>query len=375
MNRSFSIFTVLSLLAGIHSSACSEDLDRPISPKDPAEGGLVDVGTSDAGRASCDDVDELMTTCSKAEPRVAKAPSYLTIVLDGSGSMSGDKWKAAVQALDALFADLNEKPDPSIAVGLIVFSDSLATGTYPGPKDVAPAFVDTTQYIRLRSRIDKAKPSGSTPTYNALKGAYDAMSTYQPVAPTLPGGHGVVVLISDGVPDSGQDAKSLQAAQQALAATPSIQTFSVGVGPFPGDSGYDPDFMGKIAIAGGTRATPTCDPASQTLTNICHFQVTPGNDVQELTKDFIEALDKIRTLSNACEYTLELTGSLNTSTSTVIFTDGNGKKHCVEKDDENGWSFDDEGAPTKVILNGQSCGNATSDEASSVRVLIDCTPT
>ncbi len=370
MNRNVVLFPTLLALSGALFGACSSDNNvRQLTEAGTNKDGGDFVPEEDAG-LNCEDP-ESFNSCAISEPGVTKAPAYIYIVLDGSGSMIGDKWDAAVEALDAVFGDMNAQADPTLAVGMMVFEDDLATGKYPGPKDILPGFVDQTQYLLLRNRIDKSGASGGTPTYAALTGAYTVMKSYQPSGVTPPNGNRVVVLMSDGEPTD-DAAGCIKIAKSNLISDPPIKTFSVGIGPFPSGSGYDPEFMGNIALAGGTPATPTCKADATNLADICHFQITPGGDVQKLKADFIEALNKIRGLSTGCEFVLEETGSLDPAQTTVIFTDGNGKSRCVEKDDGDGWSFDDPDAPTKIILNGQSCGDATADEESKVKVIVGC---
>ena len=56
----------------------------------------------------------------------------------------------------------------------------------------------------------------------------------------------------------------------------------------------------------------------------------------------------------------------------VVWTDGKGKKTLIPQDDEEGWSYDDPENPSKVILNGQSCGDVSSDLGSNVEIVLGC---
>src|SRR5690606_24928316 len=149
------------------------------------------------------------------------------------------------------------------------------------------------------------------------------------------------------------------------------KTFSVGIGPFPGGAfSYDPKFMGDMAVAGGTRATPQCNPASTNINNVCHFQITPGGKpIQQLKNEFVNAINRIRGLAVGCEFNIVLdedAGNVDPNKINVVWTDGKGKQNLIPQDDEDGWSYDDPENPTKVILNGQACGDVSADLGSNV---------
>ena len=369
------------------SSASSRDASQFTQPDAGTGGYETDAEAGNNGNAfadvSNDTFDLLEAGCATAAAGTSKDPVFMEIVLDGSGSMSDDgKWDAAVQALDAVFDDWLSQADPNIGVGMLVFSDNLdptgGDGPYPSAKDIYPAFMSQSQHDALRTRIDTSGPSGGTPTFAALSGAYAKMKAYKPLPPLPNDGKKVVVLMTDGVPTDGPDSQDISAASSALALQPPqgpIKTFSVGIGPFPGDGfGYDSNFMGDLAVAGGTRATPQCDPHATTINNVCHFQVTPGGKpISQLKQDFINAINRIRGVAAGCEFSINIDGGqIDPSLINVIWTDGNGKQHVVAQDPTDGWTYDDPGNPTKVILNGQSCGDVTQDLNASVSIIIGC---
>ncbi|MBP9114455.1 MAG: VWA domain-containing protein, partial [Polyangiaceae bacterium] len=286
------------------------------------------------------------------------------------------------------FDELGKQNDPNLKIGLVVYADakdcSGGSGPYPGKgttsskciPDVAPAAVNAAQLALLKGRITGTSPNGSTPTYEALEGGYKVLRA---VAGT---GKKVLVLMSDGVPSSNQGQSGcITLVGSELKKNPSIQTFSVGIGPFPAPSGlfasYDPEFMSRLALAGGTKANPTCSTNATNVANVCHFQVTPGSNAAASTKlkqDFVDAINKVRGLAIGCEYKLENNGggAINPNKVNVVWTDGSGKETFVPKNAQNGWSYDDDQNPTKVILHGTSCSDATEDLQSSVKVVIGC---
>jgi uncharacterized protein YegL len=223
------------------------------------------------------------------------APVVLELVVDESGSMTGDKWTATRDALLALYADLHAAADKDTYVGMVTFDDSIQTRIEPA------ALTSDWQYTQLRTAIDQPQPhGGGTATYKALEDAYHEIAS-SPVS-SRPGARRVVVLLSDGVPIGG-DAEKTQCTQLAaneLASPAPTALYAVGIGPFPSSDsyGYDSTFMGQLAVAGGT-APAGCDPASTDLANICHYQMTPGADVGLLRQSLVNALTAIRNASGS----------------------------------------------------------------------------
>lgn len=69
-----------------------------------------------------DELALMLELTAPPSPGAAKrAPATLEVVLDRSGSMSGERLEAALTALDALVARL----DPSDRFGLVVFDDEV----------------------------------------------------------------------------------------------------------------------------------------------------------------------------------------------------------------------------------------------------------
>lgn len=384
------LFMSAALGVGLNASqGCSSGSTRDNTfnvPTDAADDSIYashDDGSIVFSDASNDTFDLLEAGCATASTDTTKAPVFMEIVLDGSGSMSDDgKWTAAVGALDAVFDDWLAEADPNIGVGLLVFADQLdptsGSGPYPSAKDIYPAFVNQSQHDALRARIDTSDAYGGTPTYTALSGAYAKMKAYKPLPPLPADGRKVVVLMTDGVPTDGPGSQDTTAASAALnlgAPQGPIKTFSVGIGPFPGDGfGYDSNFMGDLAVAGGTRASPQCDPHATQINNVCHFQITPGGKpIAQLKQDFINAINRIRGVASGCEYAISSEGGIiDPNLINVIWTDSNGKQHVISQDENDGWTYDDPGNPTKVILHGQACGDTSQDPSAVVKILIGC---
>jgi von Willebrand factor type A domain len=383
------VFSALALLGAFAlSQACSSG-DKGSGFADGDKGGTFKGGEGDSGALGGDGGAGglLEAGCATATADTQRAPVYMLIVLDGSGSMGEQsKWVAATGALDAIFDDLQTKNDNTLGVGLLVFADNddgscnpfigRCTGPYPGRADVTIGPVDQAQHDALRGRIDRTGPLGDTPTHAALSGGYRALEAFQASGALAPNGKKVLVLMSDGEPTDSTKSDDTQIVGSEL--SKQIQTFAVGIGPFPSNDlsvqrGYDPTFMGAIAKSGGT-APASCNPnENRNLASVCHFQVTPGGSVSQLTQQFVDAINKIRGAAASCEYTLSKSGgTADPSQVNVVYTDQGGQDHVLVQDDQNGWSYDDPTNPSKVILHGSDCDQVKNDPSGKISIVLGC---
>ena len=331
------------------------------------------------------------SSVGSATKRIGKTPLDMEIVLDGSGSMSDDnKWVAVSAGLDVIFDDLLAEPDRDLAVGLIIFSDqkdrTVGEGPYPTAVDVPLGIVDAARHDALRKRLDTTYPGAGTPTLRALRGGFNTLTKFTSPETRGPNGRKIVVLMTDGVPsgppnvpfshqiEQGQCIDLVRAQIQDGPPTGPIRTFAVGIGPFPGNSDYDPNFIGDLAIAGGTRASPQCEPHTATESNVCHFQVSPlGKSSNELEREFVAAIEKIRQISvQGCEFSFdtESAPSVDVSKIKVVYTDAAGGNHTIAQDTDNGWTFDP--STRRVFLHGQACTSSNVDLRGSVSVVLGC---
>ena len=333
-------------------------------------------------------LDDGSTCASAVTAETHRDPVYLLFVVDGSGSMKDDnKWVAQTAALDAIFDDMLAQQDKDVGVGLVVFSDKLdptqGSGPYPSSQDIFVSYVDQTQHDNLRARLDLSGASGGTPTFPAMTGAYKELENLVVAQPLPPNGRKVLVILTDGVPNTGgtqQQCVDLTSTELAkVGPRGPILTFAVGVGRFPSSDprNYDPAFMGNLAQAGGT-APAGCSPTeTSSAANLCHFQVTPnGKPVDQVKQDFVDAINKIRGQVSSCEFTLERPDGGGTAVDpgkvNVIYTDGNGVQHYVPQDPNSGWTYDDPAMPGKVVLNGSSCTQMKGDAKAKVTVQLGC---
>jgi len=317
--------------------------------------------------------------CAKTTAAASHSPVYMLVVLDGSGSMSQDnKWYAVVPALQAFFDDLARHYDPSFGVGLTVFSDTLDATSGMGPygkADVPIRVVDATQAAALVARLTGA-PNGLTPTFAVMSGQYPLLDSFEPVAPLEAGGKRVLVLMTDGVPNAGAPEQEQCVALAATERTKSTLTFAVGIGNLGqyDPANYDPVFMANLAVAGGA-PNAGCVPGEKTdAARMCHFQVTPGGrSAQEIERDFLGAIDRIRGEALSCDFRLPpRTDDVDPQKVNVVFTSGAGKDVLLPQNATDGWTFDDAASPTSVLLHGAACTAAKSDPRGKVSIVMGC---
>lgn len=314
--------------------------------------------------------------CSSSSTQITRTPVVLEFVIDESGSMGGEKWQAQRDALLAAFEDMKNTADPATFIGVQLFDSDPTTKVKPKP------LTDPDHYDDLVQLIDKDSPhGGGTGSEKALTAGYKVVDTFKPPASagldttTM---KRIVIFMSDGAPSGGDTEKQRVedlVAEEFAQAPPAgpVNTFSIGVGVFPSSdpNTYDPAFMGRISVAGGT-APAGCDPASADEASTCHFQITPGGDVVATKDAFIAAINKIRALTASCEFTFKISNGADPHNITVTMTTADGKVRKIKKDPNNGWTFDDEKAPTKVILHGNACSASNGTVSGKVDVIAAC---
>ncbi len=300
--------------------------------------------------------------CASGTSTVMQSPLALELVVDGSGSMTGDKWNATSSAVQALVDELATKNDTS--VGLVLFDDKVET-------DVPLAAMSPAQAAALKAPVaGNNPPGGGTQTRDALTAGYLALEQKAPAGATK-----AVVLLTDGVPNGGAtEQQAIVTDVTAKAAT--TQLFALGVGALNDPYGYEPAFMGALAVAGGTRSSATCDPTEKAIeANMCHFQVTPkAKPAATLAAEISAAFAKVRSNIAACDIGLQNSGigKIDPKEVSVVVTDANGQKKTIAPDAVNGFSLDDATNPTKVLLRGTACADLRGAAGSTARVTLGC---
>jgi hypothetical protein len=219
----------------------------------------------------------------------------------------------------------------------------------------------------LVASIDGTTPNGVTPTAPALAGAIQQATAWAKAHPD----HRVVTLLAtDGMPtectptDIGQVAAIAAA---GLAATPSIETFVIGVfGPADVAQGA-PDNLNQIAAAGG---------------NMKAFIVDTTKDV---SAQFLAALDAIRGGKLDCSFQIPQPSNGKTLVFQEVNVDFSSSGHksriLYVKQKElcdsttGGWYYDvdpDLGTPTQIIACPTTCSTIQSATDASVEIALGC---
>jgi hypothetical protein len=213
----------------------------------------------------------------------------------------------------------------------------------------------------LIASIDAQMPNGQTPTGPALSGAIEQARSHATLNPS----HAVVaVLATDGLPTRCEpleiaDISGVAAA--AVAATPSVRTFVIGVFG-PEDTGA-PENLDSIARGGGTDTAFIVDTS------------------QNVSEQFLAALAEIRGTSLGCEFQIPapaLGERLDYALVNVDFTEGTTKSRLYKVTGaaacaaDGGWYYDDEAAPTRIILCPASCARAEGATDAAVEIQLGC---
>ena len=231
----------------------------------------------------------------------------------------------------------------------------------------------------LIASINAHMPAGATPTQAALTGAISQASSWATAHPD----HRVVVLLAtDGLPTEciPTTATSLNAAVADIAAvaaggvkaTPSINTFVIGVFNAADVANGAPTNLDEIAAAGSS--TP----------NAKAFIV---NTSQDVTKQFLTALDAIRGAKLDCAFQIPQPTAgetlnfmqVNVNVTTASGTD---KLFYVKKPElcdptSGGWYYnvdpDTGGTPTQIVACPTTCTAYQAATSASVGIALGCT--
>ncbi len=358
----------------IAGGACTESGSVIIT----TDAAAVDAAAKDGAASDAKAIDDsgFDAACVTGTRNAVAPAAYLELVIDGSSSMSGTKWAATVGAVGTYVDALLAKGDPTFGLGLVMFSDtndpSNGAGPYPTSKDSVPRAIDQVVRTALRGRIDNATPAGPSSVFSALRGAYALLEGMPVLPPLVDGGKKAVLLLADGPPS---DDPSFQGAIDLVRDKrdgPKIKTFSVGLGPFPQAEGYSSDFMGDIALAGGTATYPQCNPHTSTLVDICHIQVTPNARTAEIiSAELVKAFHKVHTSVSACEYTVEGGTPPDPTRVNLLWIDVAKQERLLTQGPVDGWTVDPNAAD-RVLLHGKACGDVSASEGSKLRALLGC---
>jgi hypothetical protein len=204
-------------------------------------------------------------------------------------------------------------------------------------------------------------PTTSTPTAPALQGAVDHAKAW---AMAHTDRKVVAVFITDGVPTecNPMDQAGISAiAGAALAGTPSIETFAIGIFA-TADIPSGPDLLNAIAAAGGSKQA---------------FNIT--TTTANVSKAIVAALTAIRGQAVGCQYLLP--PSADPAKLNVQYQPGIGgapiplgnvadASHCTATG--NAWYYDNNTTPTRIDLCAGVCNTVSADPTGAVDTLVGC---
>lgn len=318
---------------------------------------------TDAGR------DGSGPSCSSATIEATRKPVKLVTALDQSGSMGlgdfGDpklKWIPVTQAFASFLGDPKSK---GIDASLLLFPRKAGgteterifncnTANYTTPDVAMTALPNANAFT---SKLPTIPPGLQTPTRAVLKALVaDALK----VQAANPNDAVAIVFMSDGDPigcyapaGTAQDEDiDVVAAEAKVAADAGVPVYVIGIG--------NVENLGKIAKQGGTNSA----------------FIVPVNNAEQTKKEFLAAVDKVRTTQASCTLNLSTpSGRLDPTSATLTFTPGTGAPIDKAYDPtcaQGGFQFDDPKSPKKVTLCAALCDSLKADPDAKITLSIPC---
>lgn len=334
------------------------------------QGKQLDLSVPDMGRdgfiAPEDDLAGVEAAVCGALARQAESIGVdLFFALDTSFSMDFNlKWVSVAQALK-LF--LGNPRLGGVGVGLQYYPLRTACDVSGYASPAVPIGLLPTASSTLVTSIDAQSPAGGTAIVPAMNGIlqYATMRAAADRNRKL-----VVVLATDGVPDAtcvpsddGGQPDVIQVTadlvRAAATADPPVLTFVIGVGS-------ELTALNTIAAAGG--GSPTA------------FLV---DTTQNIEQAFLSALDIIRRKALVCEFEIPPTEPgltvdyskvnirFRTPAGDRTFAHVAGRNGCATAPN-NGWFYDDENTPRKIVLCEDLCDQVRSADVGQVDILFGC---
>jgi hypothetical protein len=215
----------------------------------------------------------------------------------------------------------------------------------------------------IGSALARAFPEGSTPMKSAVSGALAHLHDYEVAHP---GRKGVLVLATDGQPQSCDDTDVETPVAAALAATPSISTYAIGVFT-AADMQAGSQVLASVARAGSTGQPIVLQPGAN------------------LTQAFLAALNQIRGAALPCAFAIPTmsTGAIDFGKVNFHYQGAGGDLDLPYVEDagacdavKGGWYYDVDpkngGTPTQVILCPVSCDQVKKDPGAKVSLTFGC---
>ena len=340
-------------VAGSSAPVAGVTAVRPAPP--PTEAGAAPASTPSEGpiiRPAAPPPSANMQDAVCARDRYQAEPKSLTIytLFDESGSMLL-WWLPVTEAFSAFVRD---PESAGINIGLKFFGADCQPEAYSVPDVAIGPLPQNAEPIasQLASRI----PIAQTPTTQAIQGAVLALNRY---AEKHPDEKVVILLVTDasgGFAESDPEdcyssiPKAAEVAAQARAATPSIQTFVLGLG--------DAANLHLLSQAGGSGDALSADPAASAAV--------------------VTAMREIRRRALPCSYALPPGADRDPSLVNLERVDKSGIAKTIAgvgnaaacDPAAGGWYYDDPRAPKQILSCPATCDSFAS--AAEVNVILGC---
>jgi hypothetical protein len=320
------------------------------NPNDPqfntGDGGKTPTLGGDGGLQTPDDLAKCATTSAKPEA----LPVKLVIMYDKSGSMGdASKWSSCKTGFNSFFADPKTQ---GISASLSFFpqGSQCNSAAYSNPTVPMRPLPDGATF---GGALNNQSPNGGTPTLPAIQGAIQ----YAKSLGSNETSKVAIVLVTDGEPnDCSSTVQAVSNEVQGAYTNSGIPTYVVGVG--------NVNNLNAIAMAGGTKAAT----------------IVSTNNPTQTAQDFQKALDTIRGMVLACEYTIPAppqgktfeAGKVN-----IVFTPTNSIPQTLSYNPDctggTGWRYDDPKNPKKILLCGGTCDTVQKDKSGIIDVVMGCT--
>lgn len=393
---------VAGLLGGLSAVGCGDgggaDEDRDGGNGSGADSGVGTGGgggglngldpTTGAGGSGNGNV--CATESSSAEVQ----PVYLGFAFDVSGSMGkldepnwwhdpAKKWEPVVAATRAFFED---DASDGLQASMALFpadDDACDAESYENP-DVAMGALPSTEFGAVLDDYEAGEWRGGTPTLAAFEGT---VAYLEGLRAATPGGKYVVVLVTDGLPQScdGVDVSDVVTAV-AAAGEAGIPTYVIGV--------QNPTAPPSALPAGwdnwgcGTDDMEPCEP-EENLTALGQIATAGGTELvlidtdgtAEATADaFTAAINAIRDEAVSCSVEIPEHpegGAFDPDKIDVTFGP-EGSRETLGYDPACtgglGWRYDDEENPTSIALCEATCGAVQAVTTGDLVVEFLCQP-
>jgi hypothetical protein len=212
-------------------------------------------------------------------------------------------------------------------------TSTCSSSTYQTPIVAMTALPDAAGTLASTLNANGPQSGFNTPTQPAVQGAVDYAKT---LAAT--GKKTAVVLVTDGEPNGCSSTIDNTATSAGSGLANGVRTYVIGVGESIAN-------LDSIATGGGT---------SKAL-------IVPTADPSKIAGDFVTALGQIRAQAISCDYAMPAPPAgetLDVSKVNVQFTSG-GTVSPLDYDaacaSGKGWHYDNESAPTKILICPSSC--------------------